>query len=115
MAGCLTLSENAYLGRHNQVTKLIHQQLGFKYGLLDTKTPPYYKYERVPVVDSGKYILYWDRPVLTDRTIAYIRPDILLVNLNTRSGILIDMAVPLTHNIKKTESEKRIKYDDASN
>ena len=107
MAGCPTLSENAFLGRHNQVAKLFHQQLGIKYDLLDSKTPPYYKYEPVPVVESG---LYWDRPMLTDRTIAYNRPDILLVDLNTRSGILIDIAVPLTHNIKKTESEKRNKY-----
>lgn len=112
MAGCPTLSENAYLGRHNQVAKLIHQQLGIKYGLLDTKTPPYYKYQPVPVVESGKYILYWDRPVLTDRTIAYNRPDILLIDFNTSSGILIDIAVPLTHNIKRTEAEKKNKYEE---
>ena len=50
--------------------------------------------------------------MLTDRTIVYNRPDILLVDLNTGSGILIDIAVPLTHNIKKIESEKRIEYEE---
>ena len=30
---------------HNQLAKLVHQQLGIKYGLLDISTPPYYKYD----------------------------------------------------------------------
>ena len=42
----------------------------------------------------------------------YNRPDILLIDLNTRSGTLIDIAVPLTHNIKRTEAEKKNKYEE---
>ena len=33
IGGCPALAETAYLGRHNQLANLIHQQLGFKYGL----------------------------------------------------------------------------------
>jgi hypothetical protein len=39
MCGCSALSNSAYLGRHNQMAKLIHQQLGKKLGMLDKDTP----------------------------------------------------------------------------
>ena len=48
------LAETAYLGRHNQLAKLVHQQLGIKQGPLDTKdTPPYYKYCPAPVLENS--------------------------------------------------------------
>ena len=34
----------------------------------------------MPVVENTKVILYWNRPVLTDKTVNYNRPDILLIN-----------------------------------
>ena len=113
MAGCPALANTAYLGRHNQLAKLIHQELGFKYELLDRKTtPPYYKYNPQPVVERGNFILYWDRPIVTDQTIDYNRPDILLINQGEKTATLVEIAVPLTHNLKKTEAEKMAKYEE---
>ena len=81
MGGCPALAENAYLNRHNQLTKLVHQQVGIKNdGLLDISTPPYYKYDPTPVLEKSNIILYWDRPVFTDKSIDYNRPGILLIN-----------------------------------
>jgi hypothetical protein len=40
--GC---SEFAYLGRHNQLAKIIHQQTAKKYKLLDRNIPPYCRYK----------------------------------------------------------------------
>ena len=113
MGGCSALAETAYLGRHNQLAKLVHQQLGIKHGLLDTKdTPPYYKYCPAPVLENSNTILYWDRPVLTDRTIDYNRPDIMLINILAKTAQIIEIGVPLTHNTKKTEIEKQRKYEE---
>ena len=53
MAGCPTLSENAYLGRHNKVAKLIHQQLS-NMAYWTRKHLPTINTEPVPVVESGK-------------------------------------------------------------
>ena len=94
--------------RKTQLAKLIHQELGFKYELLDRKTtPPYYKYNPQLVVERGNLILYWDRPIVTDQTIDYNRPDILLINQGEKTATLVEIAVPLTHNWKKTEAEKK--------
>ena len=43
MAGCPALSISAYLARHNQVAKLVHQHLGLRHELIEKNTP-YYKY-----------------------------------------------------------------------
>ncbi|KAJ8958685.1 hypothetical protein NQ318_016411 [Aromia moschata] len=40
-----------------------------------------------------------------------LRPDIVLLNKGQRRGIIIDIAVPLTHNIQKTEREKIAKLE----
>jgi len=42
MDGC---SASAYLGRHNQLAEIIHQQTAKKYKLLDRNTPPYCTYK----------------------------------------------------------------------
>lgn len=110
IAGCRTLADNAYLGRHNQVAKIIHQQMALKYGLLKT-CPPYYKYQPAAVLETDEIVLYWDRLITTDRTVDYNRPDIVLIEKYQKFGIIIDIAVPLSHNIMKTETEKITKYE----
>ena len=40
--GC---SESAYLGRHNQMAKIIHQQTAKEYKLLDRNSAPYCRYK----------------------------------------------------------------------
>jgi hypothetical protein len=112
MAGCSMLADNAYLGRHNQLAKIIHQQLGLKHGLLSRSTPPYYKYSPAPVLENHSHLLYWDRPVLTDTSVPYNRPDIILIDKVKGEGCIIDIAIPLTHNIMSTEGEKIRKYED---
>jgi hypothetical protein len=111
-AGCSALANNAYLSRHNQLAKLIHRQLAIKYGMLGIDTPPYYKYSPVPVLESVTHIMYWDRPIITDHTVAYNRPDIVVVDKMKATARIIDIAVPLTYNIKATEAEKIRKYED---
>ena len=55
-----------------QVAKLIHQQLGMKYGQPDKNIPRYYKYQPAPVLESKRnIILYWDWPELTNNSISY--------------------------------------------
>ena len=110
MSGCSALADNAYLGRHYQVAKLIHQQLAIKFGMLGKDTPPYYKYEPPEVIEGPNQRMYWDRPILTDKRVAHNRPDIVIINKIEKTAFLID--IPLTHNIKSTEDEKIRKYED---
>jgi hypothetical protein len=53
------------------------------------------------VLENDNCKLYWDRSVITDKTIPSNRPDITFINKTTRNTFLIDIAVPNTHNLAK--------------
>jgi hypothetical protein len=56
-------------------------------------------------------ILYWDRSVITDEMVDFNGPDIVLIDTENETALVIDTAVPLTHNLPKTEAEKMTKYE----
>jgi hypothetical protein len=76
---CSQLVSTAYKQRHDQVCKIIHQKLAYKYGLLN-KTMPYYKYIPNTILENETIKLYWDRSLITDKTIHNNRPDKTLVD-----------------------------------
>lgn len=109
---CTTLTQTDYTHRHNQVTNIIHQKLAIKHKLIqDTKTP-YYKYTPETILENETHKLYYDRAILTDKIIQYNRPDLTLQEKRNKITFLIDIAVPNTHNLQKTISEKINKYSD---
>lgn len=110
-AGCSELANNAYLGRHNSIAAMVHQELALKEGLIENYIP-YYKYNPLAVLQNSRNVLYWDRTIITDKPVAHNRPDIVLIDELNKQGLLIDIAVPLTHNLEETEKTKLIKYQD---
>ena len=109
--GCKVLSNTEYLCRHNQVAKIVHQDLAIRYGLLNEQLP-YYRYEPQSVLENSKAKLYWDKEIRTDKTVAHNRPDIALVDKHQNKAYIVDIAVPLTHKLQDTHNEKRRKYTD---
>jgi len=109
--GCKVLTNTEYLSRHNQVAKIIHQELAIRFGLVQEPLP-YYRYEPQSVMENNKAKIYWDKEIRTDKTVAHNRPDILLVDKHQDKAYIIDIAVPLTHKLQDTHSEKRRKYTD---
>ena len=59
--------------------------------------------------------LYWNRSILTDKTIPFNRPDITFMNKKTKNTFLIDIAVPNTHNLAKTINGRQNKYQELAN
>jgi hypothetical protein len=49
------------------------------------------------------------------KTVPFNRPDITFMNKKTKNTILIDMAVPNTHNLAKTITDKQNKYQEMAN
>ena len=109
ISGCQVLAPLDYTCRHNQVAKIIHQQLAKTFNLVET-VPPYYKYEPPPVLENRNATLYWDKQIITDKTIDHNKPDIILMDKSKRITYVIDIAVPSTNNLKKTEETKIQKY-----
>jgi len=76
---------------------------------------PYYKYTPANVLDNEHFKLYWNRSILTDKTIHFNRPDITFMNKITKNTFLVDTAVPNTHNLSKTITDKQNKYQEMAN
>jgi len=52
IAGCSSLSTSTYIGRHDQMAEIIHQQIAIMYKLHDRNTLPYSRYKPEPVLES---------------------------------------------------------------
>jgi hypothetical protein len=67
------------------------------------------------VLENDNFKLYWNRGIITDKTVPSNRPDITLTNKKTKNTFLIDTAIPNTHNLAKTVTEKQNKYQELAN
>jgi len=76
---------------------------------------PYYKYTPANVLENENFKLHWNHSILTDKTVPFNRPDITFMNRKTKNTFLIDIAVPNTHNLAKTITDKQNKYQDLAN
>jgi hypothetical protein len=77
IGACSSLFESSYLRKHNQLAKIIHQQIAIKYKLLDRKTLLYYRFKPALVLESANMISYWDRSMIIDKMVDLNRPDIV--------------------------------------
>ncbi|CAG4919909.1 unnamed protein product [Colias eurytheme] len=108
---CSSITQTDYKHRHDQVAAIIHQTLAYKYQLITEKVP-YYKYTPQIILDTADFKIYWDRTILTDKTIHHNRPDITLHDKKNKTVYLIDVAIPNTHNLNTTHTSKLTKYTD---
>jgi hypothetical protein len=59
--------------------------------------------------------LYWNRSILMDKTVPFNRSDITFINKKTKNIFLIDIAVPNTHNLATSITDKQNKYQELVN
>jgi hypothetical protein len=106
-----------YKHRHDQVAKIIHQKLANKHSLL-SKIVPYYKYTPDVILENETHKLYWDRTLITDKTIYFNRPDKTLVEKTENIVyfiyiyIYIYIYIPNNHNLQAKHTEKLTKYSE---
>lgn len=56
-------------------------------------------------------IVYLDKSIITDKTVDFNKPEIVLNNRQNKTALVINTAVPLTNNLPRTEAEKIMKYE----
>ncbi|XP_073962028.1 uncharacterized protein [Choristoneura fumiferana] len=110
---CKSIAQTDYKHRHDQVAAIIHQYIAFKHKFISEKQP-YYKYKPQSVLENDSYRIYWDRTIITDKTVHYNRPDITVLDKHNKSVTLIDIAICNTHNLLTTHTDKTTKYTDLS-
>uniref|UniRef100_H2ZWF0 Reverse transcriptase domain-containing protein n=1 Tax=Latimeria chalumnae TaxID=7897 RepID=H2ZWF0_LATCH len=108
--GCPVLSYSEYLHRHNNIAKIIHQQLAKDNGLLGEETP-HFKYQPAQILEKDGVKIYWDEPITTDHTVAHSQ-EILVLDWKNKWADIIDIAIPNNENVSKTWAEKIRKYQD---
>jgi hypothetical protein len=113
-AACEQLAPTECIKRHDEVAAVIHQKLAEAAELTEDKCPQY-RYKPANVLENGNFKLYWNRSIITDKTIPSSRPDITFTNKKTKNTFLIDIAIPNTHNLAKTITEKQKKYQELAN
>lgn len=69
-----------YKERHDAVTKIIHQEMSHMLKLIKGEKISYYKYIRKSILENDQYMIYWDRMLLTDKSVCYNRPDLVFVD-----------------------------------
>jgi hypothetical protein len=62
------LASTEYAKRHDGVAKVIHQKLTEAAELIEDKSP-YYRYTPANVLENDNFKLYWNRSIITDKTI----------------------------------------------
>ena len=82
--------------------------------MIDDKSP-YYKHTPANELENENFKPYCNRSILTDKTIPFNRPDITFTNKKTKNTFLIEVAVPDTHNITKTITDKQNRYQELAN
>ena len=111
ISGCSPLANNEYTRRHDNVAKIIYIHLLTQIAPNEPScATPYYSFTPQPTHTTNSHIIYWNRSVITDRTIHHNKPDIILVNLAEKTTYLIEISVPLAENIDKKQKEKHQKY-----
>jgi len=83
-AVCEQLAATEYVKRHDGLAKIIHQKLAEAADLIDDKSP-YHDYTPASVLENEISKLYWNRSILTDKTMTFNRPDVTFMNKETKN------------------------------
>ena len=108
MSECSKIAQTDYKHRHDKVAAAVHWSICKKYSLPHTEK--WYDHRAEPVVENEQVKLLWDFNIQTDKVIEARRPDLLLVNKQTRECQIIDVAIPGDTRVIKKEEEKIEKY-----
>ena len=63
------------------------------------------------VLESANAKILWDFNIQTDKVIQARRPDIVVIDKETKTAVIIDVAVPSDRNVTAKEEEKTTKYE----
>ena len=105
---CKKLAQRDYKRRHDTVAKLVHWKLCEKHNL--ERKEKWYKHCPEGAVEDCDVKLIWDANIQSDNVIEEKRPNLILVDKNAKSCIIIDVAMPGDCRIREKEIEKIEKY-----
>ena len=110
ISGCSVLTPGEYKRRHNRVGQYLHWKICNHFKVSTKKN--WYEHHLEPITDGPNFMIIWDFPIQTNRTIQANRPDIVVKDFLKNICYLIDMSVPSDKNVSFKTFEKLSKYKD---
>lgn len=106
---CKTLAQKQYKRRHDNVARMIHYELCKKYDL--EHQDKWYKHQPEAITENENTKLLWDFMIQCDNIIQHRKPDIVLVEKQNKTAVIIDVACPGDNRILAKEKDKIEAYD----
>jgi len=53
--------------------------------------------------NNNNYNLYWDKSIITEKTVHFNKPDTVLIDRENKTALVIDIADSFTHMLPETE------------
>ena len=104
MSACSKIAGSLYKTIHNNVAAVIHHSICQHYEIKTTDN--IWLHKPNAVTENNKVMVLWDFEIKTDRQIQARRPDLVVIDKQTKEGLIIDVAMPNdTHTVEK-EMEK---------
>ena len=107
---CSKLAQKEYKRRHDWAGKRIHWEVCRKNGI-EVK-PKWYEHQPEAVQENERYKILKDFNIQTDHVIEARRPDMIVIDKETKFAKIIDCAIPYDSRVNSKEVEKIEKYQD---
>ena len=108
---CPHLAQTQYLERHNQVARYVYWKIVHRYEAAN-ETWHWTNHQPPRVLENESIKILWDCNIYTDMKISARRPDIVLINKSTKTGLIIDINCPHDARVCTNEIGKMEKYTD---
>lgn len=110
LSACQLLAGTKYVERHDRVATIVYLELLKNYSFEVETNTRYYQYKPAPVVEHTRARVYWNKGIITDKTIPHNKPDITVIDKQHNNAFLIDISIPNNHNMDRKHREKVEKY-----
>ena len=107
VSGCEKLAQREYKCRYDNVAKMVHWRLCEKYGLENGMNM-----SLKSVVENDGVKLLWNVNIQCNHIIEVRRPDIVVINKQEKSCLIIDIAIPGDVQVQEKEVEMIEKYQE---
>ena len=112
VSGCTMLAQREYKRRHDTMGLRVYWEVCGNLGLKRSEKWHQEVPEGVRKSADGSVEVWWDQKVVTPTQFVACRPDMVVIDRNSRKWLLVDFSVPYDANVAKKEEEKIDKYRD---
>ena len=110
VCACKVLAQKEYKRRHENIARIVHWELCGRYNL--GRVDKWCGHHPNGVLENESVKILWDMTIQCDHHIEARRPDILVMEKDSKKALIIDIASSRDHNVVGKESENAEKHQD---